>query len=267
MTFPVSGPAPDPQDPIICRVTPWYFRRMGLMATMCLGMGLYFIYDGRIGYPKENVWVAQKEWYEQEIIGGPKKADREIESFEEARAQGEEVTAAWMKMAREKGWVYNADLKEPRWVDYAAGRGGWPESPKYHSPEKIREQYYFGGALVFVAAVAGILVLRNRKKVLVGHADHMVMPNGVQVRYDQVTCVDKRKWEFKGLAYIHFRSTESAPTRRVTIDDLMYGGAGKVLKRLLSQFSGELIEKVPDAEDANDGAGQSTSGEELPPKS
>jgi hypothetical protein len=241
---------------------------MGLMVLMCLGMGLYFIYDGRVGYPKENGIAAQKEWYEQEIIGGPKKADREIESYEEARAQGDEVTASWMKMAREKGWVINSELKEPRWVDYAAAHG-WPESPKYHSPDKIREQYYFGGALVAGAVVAGIFVLRNRNKVLAGHADHMLMPDGVQVRYDQVSCVDKRKWEHKGLAYVHYRESEGAPTRRVTIDDLMYGGAGKVLKRLLSQFKGELIEKVPDDEPAApkaeakaDGAGAG----KLPPK-
>jgi hypothetical protein len=231
---------------------------MGMMAVMCLGMGLYFIYDGSVGYPKENGIAAQKEWYEQEIIGGPKKADREIESFEEAHAQGEEVTAAWLKMAREKGWVINPDLKEPRWADYAAARG-WPESPKYHSPAKIREQYYFGGALTFGAIVAGLLVLRNRNKVLVGHADHMVMPDGVRVRYDHVTCVDKRKWEHKGLAYVHFREAEGAPTRRVTMDDLMYAGAGKVLKRLLSQFQGELIEKVPD-DDAADKKGEAGVG-------
>jgi hypothetical protein len=233
-------------------------------------MGSYFIYDGRVGYPKENVVFAQKDWYEQEIIGGPKKADREIESFEEARAQGEETTAAWMKMAREKGWVFNPDLKEPRWADYAAGHGGWPENPKYHSPEKIREQYYFGGALVFGAVVAGLLVLRNRNKVLVGHADHMIMPDGVRVRYDQVTCVDKRKWEHKGLAYVHFRDTEGAPTRRVTVDDLMYAGAGKVLKRLLSQFQGELIEKVPDEDAAKEKAEGGVAGApegDTPPKS
>jgi hypothetical protein len=242
---------------------------MGLMALMCLGMGLYFIYDGSVGYPKENKIAAQKEWYEQEIIGGPKKADREIESYEEARAQGEEITAAWLKMAREKAWVINPDLKEPRWADYAAAHG-WAENPKYNSPEKIREQYYFGGALVFAALVAGLQILRNRNKVLTGHADHMITPDGAQVRYDQVFRVDKRKWEHKGLAYVHYREAEGAPTRRVAIDDLMYGGAGKVLKRLLSQFKGELIEKVPDEESvetkAQDSAGEHASSEDLPPK-
>ena len=50
--------APDPNDPIVCRVTPWYYRRMGLLAAMFLGMGAYFFYDGRVGYPKENAAAA-----------------------------------------------------------------------------------------------------------------------------------------------------------------------------------------------------------------
>jgi hypothetical protein len=266
----MSGAAPDPNATITCRVTMWYYRRMGLLAAMFLGMGLYFLYDGRIGYPKENRVVAEKERFEREIIGSPEKQDREIESFEEAQQQGEEHVAAWLKMARERGWIVNPALNEPRWADYASIRG-WSEDPKYHSPDKIREQYYFGGAMILGAAIAGLLVLRNHNKVLTGHPDHMVMPNGASVRYDQVTCVDKRKWDHKGLAHIHYRLAEGSPARRAVIDDLMYGGADKVLNRLLAQFSGELIEKVPEEEEAREPAVEPPStgvtGHESPPKS
>lgn len=266
----MSGDVPDPNATITCHVTTWYYRRMGLLAAILLAVGLYFFYDGRVGYPKQNRAVAQKEWFEREVIGGPDKQDREIESFQEAQQQGEEHVAAWLKMARERSWVVSPSLNEPKWADYASIRG-WAENPKYYSPESIREQYYFGAALVLGAAIAGILVLRNHNKVLIGHADHMIMPNGITVRYDQVTCVDKRKWENKGLAHVHFRLAEGAPSHRVTIDDLMYGGAEKVLKRLLSQFKGELIEKVADEDEARDTAAEplptSSAGHESPPKS
>jgi hypothetical protein len=261
----MSGPAPDPNATIICRVTTWYFRRMGLLAAMLAGMGLYFLYDGRIGYPRDNKMAAEKEWYDREVIGDPKSpADQ---SYEAARKVGDDFTAEWLKMARERGWIINPDLKEPRWADYAAARG-WPEEPKFHSPDKIHEQYYFGGAMLLAAAVAGLLVLKNRNKVLLGYPDHMVMPDGVTVRYDQATCVDKRKWEHKGLAYVHYRAAEGAATRRATIDDLMYGGAEKVLKRLLSQFTGELIEKVPEQEPSHEGAANPQgTGDHPAPKS
>jgi hypothetical protein len=251
----MSRADPDPNETITCRVTTWYYRRMGLLAAMFLGMGLYFFYDGKVGYVKENEVYAKKQWFEREVIEGP-------EGYEAATKQGEEFTQAWVQMAREKGWIVSASLKEPRWADYAASHG-WAEDPEYHSPEKIREQFYYAAAMLLGAAVAGVLVLLNHNKILTGHPDHMVMPNGVSVRYADATCVDKRKWDNKGLAYVHYRETEGAHSRRVTVDDLMYGGAGRVLARLLAQFKGELIEKVAETEESD---ADSATGKGAPPK-
>lgn len=233
----MSIPATDSNETILCRVTPWYYRRMGLMALMFVGMGLYFFYDGKIGYAKDNEIVAKKEWFESEVL----------KEYDDARLQGEEFTRSWVKMARERGWIVSPNLNEPRWNDYAAPYG-WPEKPKKHSEEEIEQQFYWGGAMILGAAIAGLLVLLNHSKVLIGRADRMVMPNGKEVRYADVTRVDKRKWDVKALAYVQYRPGGGSTTRQVTIDDLKYDGAGRVLDRLLSQFSGELIEKIPDEE-------------------
>jgi hypothetical protein len=225
----------DPNTPIICRLTPWYYRRMGLLAALFLGTGIYFFYDGRVGYPRENLVALQKTWFETEVIEGP-------QGYDAAAKLGEDMRQAWVKAAREKAWIVSPSLDEPRWKDYAASRG-WAENPKYHSEDEIRQQFYWGAGMVVVAVVAGFMVLLNHNKVFTGHADHMVMPNGVSVRYADAYCVDKRKWDNKGLAYVHYREAEGAPSHRVTVDDLKYGGAEKVLNRLLAQFKGELIEK------------------------
>ncbi len=252
----MGGAAPDSNETIVCRVTSWYYRRMGLVAAMFLGMGLYFIYDGRVGYPKENKIAAEKERFEREIIGGP-------EGYESATKLGEEFTAKWVQMARERGWIISPNLKEPRWADYAAPRG-WSDQPKKHSEEEIQQQFHWGGAMIVVAVIAGLYVLKNHNKILTGHPGHMVMPNGVSVRYADVICVDKRKWDNKGLAYIHYRETAGAPSHRVTIDDLMYGGAEKVLNRLLAQFKGELIERAPEEAEADPASPGSAGGESTP---
>ncbi len=55
-------------DEIICRVTPWYFRRMGLTAAFLLAFGLYFFYDGKIGYPKENKVGEAKDWFQGDYL-------------------------------------------------------------------------------------------------------------------------------------------------------------------------------------------------------
>lgn len=230
--------ATDPNEVIVCRVTTWYYRRMGLLAAMLLGMGLYFFYDGKVGYPKDNMIAAKKAWFEDTVM----------KEYDVAKSQGEIMLGEWVKKAREKGWIVKSTTDSPRWDDYAAPYG-WDSNPKKHSPEEIEQQFYWGGAMILGAAVAGLLVLINHRKTLVGHPDHMILPNGGTVRFADVFKVDKRKWDNKGLAYAHHREGEGSPARRATIDDLMYGGAGKVLERLLSQFSGELIEKVPEDEE------------------
>ncbi|MEX2080118.1 MAG: hypothetical protein WEC33_00755, partial [Dehalococcoidia bacterium] len=113
----MSASSPDPTAPIVCCVTTWYYRRMGLLAAMFLGMGLYFFYDGRIGYPRDNLAAERKEWFEREVINDPETG------YEAATKQGEEFTAAWLVMAREKGWIISPTLKEPHWRDFAAPRG------------------------------------------------------------------------------------------------------------------------------------------------
>jgi hypothetical protein len=76
-----------------------------------------------------------------------------------------------------------------------------------------------------------------------------VSPEGVQIRYADVFRVDKRKWEHKGLAYAWYR-TQGGAEKREVFDDLKFGGADKVLERLLASFSGELIEKVSESASA-----------------
>jgi hypothetical protein len=61
--------------------------------------------------------------------------------------------------------------------------------------------------------------------------------------------VDKRKWDNKGLAYAWHQTEPSGREKRVVIDDLKFGGADRVLERLLGAFKGELIEKVVEAEE------------------
>jgi len=246
-TAPAATPAPDAT--ITCQVTPWYFKRMGLMVAMFVAMGAYFCYDGKFGYPKANLVAEKKAWYEKEVIG----TKDDPGTYEEAKAQGDEAVAAWMKQARDKGWVIKADLKEPRWDDYAAPHG-WASKPKLYSPEEIEQQYQWGGGMFLGAVITGLMVLFSRNKTFIGHASDMVMPDGKTVRFADVFKVDKRKWDNKGLAYAYYRETEGGPERKAVIDDLKYDGAVHVLDRLLAQFSGELIEKIADPEDEGEEA-------------
>jgi hypothetical protein len=237
---------------IVCPVSPWFYRRMGLLSLLLVGMGLYFIYDGRFGYPSSNTAAEAKMRYENVVL----------KEYDAAVLQSPEAAQAWVAEARKKGWIIKPELDQPRWSDYAAPHG-WAENPTLYTPAQIREQYYWGGAMILAAACVGIGVLLNHNKQFIGHADHMIMPNGKTVHFKDVYKVDKRKWDIKALAYAYYREGGEGAAgsgHRAVIDDLKYDGAGQVLDRLLAQFKGELIEKIPEpAEDPAEVAGEEPS--------
>lgn len=238
-----SSPA-DPAAPIICRVTPWYYRRMGMLAGLMLVFGLVFLYDGVWGYPKSVALAKKKEWFTTEFLP----------SFDQAKLEGR--LEQWITDAKAKGLPTGSEGEPPKWVSHAA-QNGWDEDPKLYSEREIAEQFWFGYGCIAGALITGVVLLLNRSKTLRAEADHWTTPEGIKIAFSDVFRIDKRKWEHKGLAYAWHR-TQSGGEKRAAIDDLKFAGADLVLTRLLSRFSGELIEKVnpapPEAEAPADGA-------------
>jgi hypothetical protein len=109
-----SIPSPSPLDPILCPVTPWYFKRMSMMAGMIALFGLYFLYDGKFGYPKANEIADKKTWFDDVVL----------KTFDEAKAAGK--LEVWTESAKSQGWPIGRVAEPPRWISYAA-KNGWPE--------------------------------------------------------------------------------------------------------------------------------------------
>jgi hypothetical protein len=228
MSEPSSAEADSEQ--IVCRVTAWYHRRMGLLAALCTGFGLLFLYDWKIGYPKANWIASQQEWFEKELLPG----------YEEAREAGK--LGEWEARAKAEGWPRGMPGEPPKWLTHAAANG-WPEKPKRYSDKEVREQLWWGLGTMAIGLGALLVLLVNRKKVLEGREDGWVTPEGETVRFADVVRVDKRKWDDKGLAYVWHRGP-GGRERRAVIDDLKFGGANRVLERLLAGFEGEVLEKA-----------------------
>jgi hypothetical protein len=237
----MSDTPPEPTSPesdiIVCRVASWYFWRMAKAAGFLLVLGLYFFYDGAIGYPKQNKIGESKQWFETTYL----------KSFELAKAS--RTLEQWMAQNKAAGLPVGENGEPPKWATYAAQKG-WPEeAPKHYGEEEIAQQYHWGSAMFVLIGVVGIVTLLNKGKTLVGYPDHMVMPNGAEVRFQDVSKVDKRKWDVQGLAYVFYQ--KEGKTMRATVDDLKFAGAGRVLARLLENFTGELIEKAPEEPEAD----------------
>lgn len=245
----MSAPAHQPPVfPVFCHVTPWYFRRMGMMAAMLAAFGLYFLYDGKFGYPKANQIADKRAWFEEVVL----------KSFDEAKAA--QKLDLWVENARKQGWPTGRDGEPPRWVSYAA-QNGWPEKPHRYTQKEIDEQFWWGGGTLMAAGIVMVLILLNRNKVLIGETDHFITPEGETIPYAHAFRVDKRLWENKGLAYVWHRPSESEPARKAVIDDLKFEGAVRVLDQLLDCFKGELIEKVVKNESAPENEAAEPSGE------
>ncbi|HCN78477.1 MAG TPA: hypothetical protein DIT13_14945 [Verrucomicrobiales bacterium] len=226
---------PTSEEVIVCRVTRWYFRRMGILAGMLFLMGMYFLYDGKYGYPAANKVAEEKEWFEQVLL----------KSYDEAKAAGAEE--AWAAGAAAKGWPTGKNGEPPRWISHAAAKG-WPEKPHKYTDREIAEQFWWGGGTLCAALAVAVVLLLNRKKTLRAETEHWTTPEGVTVRYADVFRVDKRPWDQKGLAYAWHKDA-AGREKRAVIDDLKYQGAARVLDRILAGFKGELIEKIPDPPD------------------
>ncbi len=220
---------------IVCRVTPWYFRRMGMMAAMLVLMGLWFLYDWKFGYHAANEIADEKDKFEQVLLKG----------YDEAKAANR--LEQWVKETEAKGLPAGKNGEPPRWVSYAAERG-WSEKPHRWTDREIAGQFWWGSGTIAVGLLVALTMLLNRNRVLRAGADHWITPQGTKIYFAQVFRVDKRKWDSKGLAYAWYRQTPDSPEKKAVLDDFKFDGTGRVLERLLASFKGELIDKVPDAD-------------------
>jgi len=221
------------RERLVCRVTPWYYRRMGMIAGMCVAFGLYFMYDWKFGYPKYNHYADRQDWFEKEFLP----------SYDTAKNSGS--IEEWEQNARANGWPTGRNGEPPKWVQYAA-LNGWPEKPKRYTQKEIDEQLWWGVGTIAIGVWVGFLILRSRSKTLIAESDHLITPEGLAIQFEHVVRVDKRKWDNKGLATLWFENPPGTSKRKAVIDDLKFAGADQVLARLLEQFKGELIEKVQD---------------------
>ncbi len=226
--------------PVVCPVTRWYYKRMAILGGMLLVFALWFYKDGKWTWPAEREKAEKYEWFQKEVIGG----------YDEAQKAG--TLAAWIAEKKAAGFPLTEVGEPMKWVAFAAAQG-WPEKPpKKRTDKEIEAQFHWAAGMGLAALLVGVHVLMNRRKVLKGFADHFITPEGRRVNHADAFRIDKRPWEVKGLAYVHYRPGGAAGSgggSRAVIDDLKYDGAARVLEQLLVNFKGELIEKVPDPEE------------------
>ncbi|MCP5541225.1 MAG: hypothetical protein H7A53_12145 [Akkermansiaceae bacterium] len=211
----------DPET-IVCPVTPWFYRRTGLLAAIFAAMGLYFLYDGAIGYPQAN---RRADWFE---------------AFEAGKAGGA-LEAAKAKTDPEFAAAHAAGAGGGSWAAFAAKRGMAETKPRRHTEAEIRGQFGFA-ALLGIAAlgVAGwMLAHRGRAVILRGDEIHWPFRSRT-TPLAAIGRVDLSRWD-RGVARLEVK-VGNGKTVRPRLDDYQYAGTDRILRRLAARRPETIFE-------------------------
>lgn len=239
---------------ITCTPTRDTFVRFAIVLLAFFGFGLYFFYDGAVGYRKANeVYFSYQAFARMgadaslnterliaaEQVDGELMVDGKYPLPSQCAAASSLPPEAADTAAMRKSW---ADC----WAAYS-GRMHFPIKPAEHpfDTAAIREQWLAGGVCMLVSAVILYLMLRTRRRVMALDGD-LVTAAGQQFLVSDISRLDLRQWGkgFKGVAYATVKG------RRIRMDGMTYGGfdpaagqpAETFMQALLSRYQGEILE-------------------------
>ena len=212
------------------------------------------------------------QWAEYEISTEGKRGltNIELNELKEAFLAGKRLDLSWEDFARKNEYpltkdessesqggfekfesLYNAfeSSKDKRkWSLYGtlSGKKGWSDSePKYHTSSEILAQIIIGSILLLSALYVLVLTLINRGRSIGSDEVSFTTEKALVIDFKTINKIDTRKWNKKGLAYVFYVNEKGLPSKTV-IDDLKYKGADEILERIKNEFTGELVENIPD---------------------
>ncbi len=160
-----------------------YFRKFLFVFLGASAFAAYCLYDGLVGYPKK---LTIAEAYESL----PEEGRRE----------------AWKELAVEKGWP-------PR----------TPQKPAKDIQAGIGQQFFMFAACGLVAIPAVLKWMSGQGTWIEGDETLIRHSNGQEVPIGSITKIDKKKWEEKGIAKIHY--DVEGKSSKFVMDDFKYDRA------------------------------------------
>lgn len=251
-------------EQIVCKATPWFTLRAAAMLAMFGVFSVLFYIDGTTGYRKKNL-----EYYVHATFG------EAGQKFSEKNKEGNLTPAAWKEFAGQQTvklpeasllpegteipmpWPeVLTDFEQMKslqthllWQDYS-GENGMNVKPAEHSFDagKIQEQIIVFWICLSLFLITLFFLIRTLGRSLKADDEALTTVKGKRIPYAEMTTLDLRKWDTKGIAFIDH--TGSAGSGRVRIDGLTYGGfkkekdepAERLMRKIRENFSGELIE-------------------------
>lgn len=214
-------------DTIVCRTSPWFFRRMLLLIALTAGLSVFFLYDGLFGYPKKNHLADLHAVFDE---AGKGKAPQSPEA----------MAGKSSEQRRELEQAIEAARSGATWAGFAAARRLPEKEPKRYTEAEIRGQFHFAIGMFVVALVIGGIAASRRNRAVRADAEAVHLPSGVRIPFEAILRIDLTRWD-RGIGRIVHRS-ESGEERVAKIDDYIHAGSGKVLQRARERNPGIEIE-------------------------
>ncbi len=257
---------------IICKATRDTFCRFGIVLAAFFGFGLYFFYDGAIGYRRVNEAICSHEAFA--ALGEEKAGAMTAAEWRDMLSRGALIPSP----EGEPDIATNADGKRyplpegcaatrsyPEEVrDHSAMASSWNECWKAYSERmrfpldpgdhphdegSIREQWYGGAGCMLVSALIIALMLRTHRREL-SLRGNTITAAGHQFTIADIERIDLRQWGpgFKGAAYFTVKG------RRIKADGMTYGGFSKAkgepaeqfMQAVLARYEGDIIDYAPE---------------------
>lgn len=248
-----------------------FYTRFLLLGIAGIAAAGWFFRDGLIKYPHQReVWDA--------YIGFNPDAASDNHHGEEGHADDSHVPEdfpqkEWDALVIEKGWQNS--VKRNVAEDGEAPSFGKPEG-KHWSDWKIKEQLYIGAICTPIGLLFLLKIFLARGMWIESNGESLTSSWGKGFRYADVTQINKKKWQDKGLAYVK-HTTDGGGT--FIIDDLKFNreATDAILYELeqavgVDKIVGGRPENDPNAkpkpdEAATEGADESDSAGEPAPAS
>lgn len=251
--------------PVICKPTRWFLIRALAMLGMFGVFTVWFYYDAELGYRSKN-----------EAFFTERAMHKAVADFNRLDANGALTAEAWKEYAAaqfiefpdEEGilpaalelpvpWpdmLHDFDKIRPLnptavWREYTAARGMSIDVPEeYYPPRKIAEQWVVFWICLALFLVSLFFLVRTMRRSIMVDAEAITDATGRRVAYEDLTLLDLRKWDTKGIAMAEYRTTSG--NGRMRLDGLTYGGfsqeAGQPAERMMeilrANFSGEILD-------------------------
>lgn len=262
-------------EKIICKPTPWFLLRAGVILAMFSVFSVWFYIDGTTGYRQKNF-----EYYLHATF------EKATTTFSKMDSETPLTEESWREFAAKQTVDFPkdpallpADTKLPMpwpeiltdyarvetlqhnhlWLDYSE-KNQFDEKPveKPFDAGKIQEQIHVFYICAALSASTLFFLIRTVRRSVI--ADEMVLTtaDGKSIPYDSMRVLDLRKWSTKGIAFIEHETPSGM--KRARIDGLTYGGfsqennqpAEQLMRQIRSNFTGEIIDYAVEEKNQDD---------------